>query len=300
VLSAYKNILLDNQSKTIDSEQIAKYESELKKVDELLKHKADLKFENGTVEYVLKYQGGHFYRITSNMFFFLRNPSLAPEEAEFFNKAMYMSSKCGIPYPVIPSHGPNKGLIVAEGIGRRELLRDKTHLVFSLVSGLPIGVSSEAMRAASSSDAQRLQELLDTPPDGVVLSDVTGKIDEVAVAVNTLLKKRKYSELAARRVTRNPEFRRSVDYPLFWTGLLDTKPEPNNTSEEPKAIAFNSSILSTLSDLVVNLPVVDAGDFDKIEEIKKLTHGDFVEPASDNHGLFRIKPEAVKRISGLT
>ena len=296
VLHPYKRLLEQSETNNTDSKE--RIRSELRKVAALLEHKADLRLENGIVESVLKYQGGYFYRITSGLRFNALNSTLKREDAELIDRALHTNFKNGRTYIVKPFYGPNKGLDIAEGIGRREFLRDKTHLVFSLVSGLPLGVSSETMRTASSSDAQRLQELLDTPPDGIVLSDMTGRIDEVATTVNTLLKKRKYADLAARRVMRDPEFRRSLDYPLFWIGLLEIS-EPNITSdtENRNSVALNASILSTLSDLVVNLPMVEADNFDQIAKIKKLTSDDFEEPAGNNHGLFRITTSAAEKIA---
>lgn len=195
--------------------------------------------ESARIVDVLVYQGGYFQKLTVRI---------------------KRGGKIVGFVPVIPSEGPNKGVATGISIGGREIYRDNTYVVFTIQNGLPHGLTQEALAAGSQRDKELITKLLDNSTGAGIDQQIGDRIDNVALAIGAAIQQRRIASSAGERVGRDKGFRKSTEYPVYWTSQLqddfDTKNGDRNlwTQKSRNAIALNRGILSTLNTLILNMP----------------------------------------------
>ncbi len=181
--------------------------------------------------------------------------------------------------------------------GIRQLFRQQTHMLFTVVSGLPVKVDETVLAASSGRDRTRIDELLDAPPEETVHSRLREKVQDIEASLLTLVSKQRMSEYAAKRSMRDPSFRTNTDYVLFWLSRLDgTDYGQDRQKEKREAETLNASILDTVSNLTVNLPYMDAGEQDQMKKLKTLEKDDFEQPDKNSRGVFRLNEQGLNKL----
>ena len=223
---------------------------------------------------VLRYQGGYLYRIVTG----LTDANEQPLQSTV----------------VRPRRGANRFADVSLAPGIRQRFDDRTYVVLSVLTGLPLGVSSEAARQSSERDVAQILSLLDNPERE---SERIGeRIDNIGSSVKALLEQRRVAEVASRRVGRTPAFRTNVDYALFWTQQIDPLTNyQSDTQEKRNAISRNTGILYVLTDLIENLPILDPANQNQMNTIKQFNTSSFV-AVQDDRGMFRLTDQAVSSL----
>jgi hypothetical protein len=176
---------------------------------------------------------------------------------------------------------------VALATGIRQRFTDRTYVVLSVVTGLPLGLDQEALKAASQRDTRQLSKLLDNPSDASLSERIGPEVDAIAASLKTALEQRRIAAEAGRRTGRDPAFRVSPEYPLFWIQQSDPLTAGIGTVERNNAAAKNAAILEVLSDIVVNLPILGASNASQITALRSLVASDF-EAAKEAPGSFRL------------
>lgn len=196
-----------------------------------------------SVEEDLRYEGGYLYRI-------VRRISNAKNQEEKYAVVRLCA-------------GPNRTVPFQLSKGIRQRFTDRTHVVLSVVTGLPLGLEPEALRAASERDARQIVKLLDNPSDTTLGQRIGEEVDAIAASLKSMLEQRRIATEATRRVGRDPSFRTEPDYALFWTQQvdpLDPTTTPKGSTASKNAEAKNAAILETLAEIVVNLPILSASN----------------------------------------
>jgi hypothetical protein len=168
--------------------------------------------------------------------------------------------------------------------------------VFSVVSGLPLGLDAESLKAASDRDARQLARLLSNPPDASFGERIGTEVDAIANALKGTLEQRRVAEQAARRVGRDPSFRASTDYALFWIQQIDPLTgDAAGAADQGGTKAKNAAILEVLSDLVVNLPILKPADSKEMSALCSLTTSD-LEAVKDKPGIFQLNDQGKDKL----
>jgi hypothetical protein len=224
-----------------------------------------------SVDEILRYQGGYLYRIVTK----ITDVSSGREQ----DRAV-----------VRPRTGPNRNVnsLLAKGIRLR--FTDRTYVVLSIVTGLPLGLDPESLKAASERDARQLVKLLDNPSDASLSERIGPEVDAIAASLKTVLEQRRIAEQATRRVGRDPSFRTSPDYALFWIQQIDPLTADVHTVDRRNAEAKNGAILEVLGDIVVNLPILRATDPNEMVALRSLTPSD-LEAVEETSGVFRLNDQ---------
>ncbi len=226
-------------------------------------------------EEVLRVQGGHLYRIVRHL-----SQNGSPVSAA----------------TVRLREEPNDEVDFGLAVGVRQQFRDQTYVTLSVINGLPVGVSEVALRKASQRDVAALASLLDNP-SGLSDSERMGEqVDSLAATVKSLLQQQRVADIAARRVGRDPSFRTSAEYPAFWARQIDPLAGLAKGSVAFRnSAARNAGLLDSLSDIVVNLPILDPEDAKQMAALQKLKKSDF-EPVSGQQGLFNLTSAASSKL----
>jgi len=195
--------------------------------------------------------------------------------------------------PVRLRRGPNRFVDFSLQQGLRQRFDDQTYVTLSILQGLPAGLDQAALRAASERDVKQLAEVLDNP-GRVPAASIGARIDELAESVKGALELRHLAEAASRRVAREPEFRASTEYPLFWTRRIVTTTEAADSAAGRAASVRNQAILGVLADLILNVPPLATSAAMDMQWLQELTTDD-VEPHARLQGLFRLTDAAIAR-----
>jgi hypothetical protein len=216
---------------------------------------------------ILRYEGGYLYRITKKVF----NNNHEEQDGA-------LVSLCT---------GPNRKVPFQLVRGIRQRFTDRTHVVLSVVPGLPLGLEPEALKAASERDVRQLTKLLDNPSDASLSERIGPEVDAIAASLKSVLEQRRIAAEATRRVGRDPSFRTSPDYALFWTQQIDTLTAPKDSVPRRNAEAKNAAILETLAEIIVNLPILSASTTTQMSALRTLTSTD-LETMEGRPGIFRL------------
>ncbi|WP_447598239.1 hypothetical protein [Nitrospira sp. Nam80] len=229
------------------------------------------------VNEVLRYQGGYLYRIVTGIREF--------ESGKDVDRAT-----------VRLRTGPNRTVDFSVTKGIRQRFTDRTHVVLSIVTGLPLGLEPEALKAASERDARQLTKLLDNPSDASLGERIGPEVDAIAASLKSVLEQRRIAAEATRRVGRDPSFRTSLDYPLFWVQQIDPLTAGPGTVERRNAEAKNAAILEVLAEIVANMPILSAGDPVTMVALRGLTSTD-LETVDGKPGIFRLNDLGKRKLS---
>jgi hypothetical protein len=238
---------------------------------------------------LLRYQGGYLYRIVEGVY-------------ELNARGERGSSVPGA--EVVLRSGPNRNVPLKIEPGCRQKFNDETYVVLSVLNGLKetAALSASDLRASSERDAAIVKGLLENPDPQAVVK----QIDNVASSIVALAEQRRIANDAANRVGRDPDFRSSVEYPLFWTQQIVSVPDASesDTQEYRNAVATNAGVLQVLRSLIVNLPPLKPDCKDQMKKLRQLTAADFkavsqqaVESAPKWNGLFRLEGTAVEKLT---
>jgi hypothetical protein len=227
---------------------------------------------------IIVYQGGKLYRVIQKLI----DPA-NPEGKEIPNASVRLQ------------HGPNKYTDIGIGPGYRQRLKDQTYVILSVLNGLPAGISADELRAGSERDLTRIRSLLDNPDETPTLARLEGQVNDLASSVLSVIHNRRIAEAASKRVGRDPTFRQKADYPEFWIKQLRTITDlDENNQEFRNAVAINSSILETLNDLFINIPLSDPADKDKIDKLKALQKEEHYTVVETKIGLFKLTDAGIQ------
>lgn len=218
---------------------------------------------------VLRYQGGYLYRIIRQII-----------DAQ-------TKSALDRPVTVRPRAGPNRGVDVSLVRGIRQRFTDNTYVVMSVVTGLPLGLDSAALKTASERESRQLAKLLDNPSDALLSERIGVEVDAIASSVKSLLEQRRVAEQAGRRAARDASFRTSPEYVLFWTQQIDPL-ATTNALERRNAEAKNAAMLEVLGDILLNLPILSATDQTRMKALRSINSSD-LESVPGKPGIFRLK-----------
>jgi hypothetical protein len=224
----------------------------------------------------LRYEGGYLYRIAAKIM-----------------DAQSMEVKDGV--TVRPRTGPNRDVDFLLVRGIRQRFTDRTYVVLSVVTGLPLGLDPETLRAASERDARQLAKLLDNPSDASLGERIGPEVDAIAASLKTALEQRRIAGQAARRVGRDPAFRTSPDYALFWMQQIDPLASGAKTVERGNEEAKNAAILGVLGDIVVNMPILSASNEKQMKALLSLTTAD-LDAVTGAAGIFRLNDQGIKKL----
>ena len=225
---------------------------------------------------VLRYQGGYLYRIVT--------------------KITDVQSGKDVDSAIVRLRtGPNRTVDFSLTKFIRQRFTDRTYVVFSVVSGLPLGLDPQALKAASERDSRQLAKLLDNPSDASFSERIGPQVDTIAASIKTVLEQRRIAEQAARRVGRDPSFRTSPDYVLFWIQQVDPLSAGTGTEDRRNAEAKNAAVLEALADIMVNLPILSATDQKKMTALRSLTASD-LEAVKDTPGIFRLNDQGKTKL----
>ncbi len=229
---------------------------------------------------LIKYQGGKLYRIIQKLI----DPAKPKEEI--------LSASVGL------QHGPNKYVDTSIGPGYRQRLKDQTYVILSMLNGLPAGISADELRAGSERDMARIRSLLDNPDETPTLARLEGQVNDLASSVLAVIQNRRIAEAASKRVGRDPKFRQGPDYPEFWIQQLRSIKDLDEKNQDYRnAVAINSSILETLNDLFINMPLIDPADKDKIDKLKALQKKEHFTAVKDKIGLFELTDAGINKLN---
>ena len=223
------------------------------------------------VDEALRYEGGYVYRIVKQI-------------VEIIDPKTRMTNDTAV---VRLRNGPNRTVDFMLTRGIRQRFTDRTHVVLSVVTGLPLGLDAASLRAASERDARGLAKLLDNPSQASLSERIGPEVDAIAASLKSVLEQRRIAEHAGRRVGRDPAFRTSTEYALFWLQQVDPLAMATNTVEYRNAEARNAAILEVLADLIVNLPILSAADSTKMNALRGLVAAD-LEAVKGSPGIFRL------------
>ncbi|HEY0552054.1 MAG TPA: hypothetical protein VGF13_20805 [Verrucomicrobiae bacterium] len=120
-------------------------------------------------------------------------------------------------------------------------------------------------------------------------------VENLASAVITAVEQRKLANQAARRTNLNPEFRTTGAYPVYWLQNLSTV--ETNAVDRVNRIARNTSILATVSEIVIDLPVVKPDNADCILALKKPGAADF-QSITNHPGNFNLTAGGLGKLDG--
>ncbi|MCC2643567.1 MAG: hypothetical protein K0S45_3980 [Nitrospira sp.] len=228
------------------------------------------------VEEDLRYEGGYLYRI-------VRKITDSQTNAELDNATVRLCA------------GPNRLVDFSLVNGIRQRFTDRTYVVLSVVPGLPLGLEPEALKAASERDARQLTKLLDNPSDASLSERIGPEVDAIAASLKSALEQRRVAAEATRRVGRDPSFRTSSDYALFWVQQIDPLTAADGSVGRRNAEAKNAAILEALAEIIVNLPILNPTDSGKMVALRSLTSAD-LETVTDTPGIFRLNDQGKAKL----
>lgn len=224
---------------------------------------------------VLRYEGGYLYRIITEI--------TDVESGKVVDRAL-------VRLPM----GPTRTIDYSLTTAIRQRFTDRTHVVLSIVTGLPLGLEPETLRAASERDVRQLTKLLDNPSDASLSERIGPAVDVIAASLKSVLEQRRVAAEATRRVGRDPSFRASPDYALFWTQEIALLTAPKDSVPRRNAEARNAAILETLAEIIVNLPILSASNPAQMDILHKLTSTD-LEKIEGRPGIFRLTDQGKTR-----
>lgn len=174
----------------------------------------------------LRFEGGYLYRVVSE-------------------SADSLKTKFGDPNTECPW--------VTAG-GYRIPFHQRTYLAFS-ISPAPADaqLSAEAQREISARDMATIRGLLDKPDGPGLGAAAEAGLRQTTTMVAADVVYRDAIRRATRIADSNPDFRTSVDYPLFWISQLRT-PDQGDAYEKDLNSAFNDRVLRLLGEIVPDLP----------------------------------------------
>lgn len=219
------------------------------------------------VDEILRYQGGYLYHIVKG---------IQNSKGNIVDSAV-----------VHPRCGPNKGTVFSLSKGIRLRFTDRTYIVFSVVTGLQVGLEPEALKAASERDTRQLAKLLDNPSGASISERIGPEVDAIAASLKATLEQRRIAENAARRVARDPAFRTSKEYALFWIQQIDPLIAAVGSDLRHNAEAKNAAILEVLGDLVVNLPILSGSDQAQMAKLRTIIETD-LDVLPEKPGIFFV------------
>jgi hypothetical protein len=228
------------------------------------------------VEEDLRYQGGYLYRIVRKIRDGQTNKELKTATVRLCT-------------------GPNRAVDFSLATGIRQRFTDRTYVVLSVVTGLPLGLEPEALKTSSERDTRQLAKLLDNPSDLSLSERIGPEVDAIAASLKSVIQQRRVAAAASRRVGRDPSFRTSSDYALFWMQQIDPLTASTGTVERGNAEAKNAAILEALAEIVVNLPVLSATDPAKMVALRTLTSTD-LEKVDGTPGIFRLNDQGKTKL----
>ncbi|MDF0666304.1 MAG: hypothetical protein P0119_09590 [Nitrospira sp.] len=217
---------------------------------------------------ILRYEGGYLYRIITEI--------KDAESGSVKDRAL-----------VRLRTGPNRTVDFSIATGIRQRFTDRTHVVLSIVTGLPLGLEPEALKAASEREVRQLTRLLDNPSHASLSQRIGPEVDAIAASLKSVLEQRRIAAEATRRVGRDPSFRTSPDYALFWSQQIALLTDPKDSVPRRNAEAKNAAILETLAEIIVNLPILSASNPAQMDALHKLTSTD-LEKMEGSPGIFRL------------
>ncbi len=227
-----------------------------------------------TVDEVLRYEGGYLYRIVTKI-------TDGKKDLERIT--------------VRPCAGPNRGIDFSITPGIRQRFTDRSYVVLSVVTGLQTGLEPAALKAASERDVRQLSKLLDNPSDASLSERIGPEVDAIAASLKSALEQRRISAEATRRVGRDPSFRTSPDYALFWVKQIDRLASAVGTVDRRNAEAKNAAILETLAEIIVNLPILNPSTPAQMSALHTLTSND-LEKMAGKPGIFRLTDQGKKKL----
>ncbi len=245
------------------------------------------------VNEVLRYEGGYLYRVITTIKDV--SPAQEKEQGQAENTAKAGEEENEVSSALVrPRSGPNRGMDVVLTRGIRERFMDRTYVVLSVVPGLPLGLDSEALKAASSRDIGQLTKLLDNPSDVSLRERIGPEVDAIAASLKTTLEQRRIAEQAARRVGRDPSFRTSPEYALFWIQQIDPLTAGADTRN---AEAKNAAVLEMLADIVMNLPILSPANSAQMAALRSLDTSD-LDAVENKPGLFQLNDQGKTKLKG--
>jgi hypothetical protein len=187
------------------------------------------------------------------------------------------------------SENPTVPTILKRGL--RTLFYGRTYTVITVITGLTEGLAPEAMKASADKELEQVRNLLINPNQLPVRERLSPYIDLAANNLKGSVEYRQLNILAARAASRDPNFRKSPGYPAYWVSSLE-EIESLPANEIQRAKAKNAFILSTLSEVVVNLPPDSrTNDADAVACIRQFNENDF---EAYMIGLFKLKDQSLK------
>ncbi|MBA5869129.1 MAG: hypothetical protein GDA68_03850 [Nitrospira sp. CR2.1] len=223
---------------------------------------------------VLRYEGGYLYRIVTDI-----------------KESNSQGTKTSVESAVVrPRSGPNRSADVLLVKDQRQRFLDRTYVVLSVVTGLPLGLEPDALRATSERDARQLEKLLDNSSDASLAARIGPEVEALAASLKSTLEQRRIAAEATRRVGRDPSFRTSPDYALFWVQQIDPLTAADGSVRRRNAEAKNAAILEALAEIIVNLPILNPAEEEKMTKLYSLTATD-LETVTDKPGIFRLNDQ---------
>ena len=229
-------------------------------------------------EEILRLQGGYLYWIVRAIW-------------DGDNKALNSAT-------IKPRAGPNRSVEFGIAKGIRQRFTDQTYVTLTVLNGLPMGLDQESLRSSSKRDLEQLSRLLDNPGQAPISERIGARIDDLTASIKTVFEQRRIAETASRRVGRDPAFRTSTEYPAFWTRQAESLQGLSQTTVAfQNAVAKNSAILQSASDLIVNLPVLRADTEADMTWLRGLKASSF-ESIAGQPGVFRLTAAALGTVPG--
>lgn len=230
---------------------------------------------------LIRHQGGYLYRVISD---------IADAKGHRISPCPDQDSASAVPVQL--RCGPEKDVGYTLVPGLRRIFKLQTYVTLNVVNGMPRGLDEGTLRASSDREVRDLQGLLDNPQNLPTSERLAARVDALASAVKTQLEQRRIGEAAARRAGRDPEFRTSTNYPLFWVKQVDALTAAPGTAERTNAEARNAAVVEVLSDLVVNLPLLASDAPAQMGALRGLSADDF-EAVAGKPGLFQLTANAL-------
>jgi hypothetical protein len=238
-------------------------------------------------EELWRVQGGFLYRVTAS----LKRAAYSITEGHKGGKAVTRE----VPETDVPSArvvlqtGPNAGQEFVLDKGTRQAFTDQTYALLTLTVGSPVELTAEQVRAGAERDAKTIQSLLLNPTQA--RQDFGTTLENVTATVATLFQQRQLLQVINNKVTSDPTLRTRPEYVELWVSqLVVTKDAAWTETQLRNAIARNSASLAALRELVVDLPLLRAEDFQALKAWQSDLKTRGVEAVSGVPGRFRLKP----------
>jgi hypothetical protein len=157
-------------------------------------------------------------------------------------------------------------------------------------------VDPETLKTASQRDVTQLAKLLDNPSDASLSERIGPQVDAITTSLRSTLEQRRIAVQASKRTSRDPSFRTSTDYPLFWIKQIDPLTAAAGSVERTNAESKNAAILEVMGDIVVNMPLLNASDPIKMATLRNLVPAD-LEAVVEKPGAFRLTDQGKNKFN---